>query len=103
MVATPVMTTTEAVAALAGKLLWPLAGSILALLVIPPKTRTEAARRGLVAFIGGHIGGPPLHEWLEISSGAENSGFALALAAFISWWVLGALPKVVGRIKSKDE
>lgn len=93
----------EALTTIAAKLFWPLLGSILALIVIPPKTRTEAYRRGTVSVIGGFIGGPPLREWLAISDTSQNAGFALAVAAFISWWVLGALPKVAGRISSKEE
>lgn len=92
----------ETVATIAAKLLWPFLGAILALIVIPPKTRTEAYRRGSVSVIGGFIGGPPLHEWLAISTTDQNAGFAFALAAFISWWVLGALPKVAKRL-NKDE
>jgi len=93
----------ETVATIAAKLLWPFIGSVLALIVIPPKTRTEAYRRGAVSLAGGFIGGPPLHEWLEIASTDQNSGFAIAIAAFISWWVLGALPKVAGRLSSKED
>lgn len=97
------MPVTETVATIAAKLFWPLLGAILALIVIPPKTRTEAYRRGTVSIIGGMIGGAPLREWMAIAETPQNAGFAFAVAAFISWWVLGALPKVAGRLNSKDE
>lgn len=96
------MPVTETVATIAAKLLWPFIGAVLALIVIPPKTRTEAYRRGAVSLVGGFVGGPPLHEWLAIANTDQNSGFALAIAAFISWWVLGALPKVAGRLNKEE-
>ncbi len=92
----------ETVATIAAKLFWPFLGAVLALIVIPPKTRTEAYRRGTVSVIGGFVGGPPLREWMEIASTAQNDGFAWVVAAFISWWVLGALPKVAGRLNKED-
>ena len=97
------MPVTETVATIAAKLFWPLLGAILALIVIPPKTRSEAYRRGTVSVIGGFIGGPPLREWMEIAATTQNDGFAFAVAAFISWWVLGALPKVAGRLNKDNE
>lgn len=93
----------ETVTTIAAKLLWPFLGAILALIVIPPKTRTEAIRRGTVSIISGAIGGPTLHEWMGISDTYQNIGFSLAMAAFVSWWMLGALPRLVGRISIKPD
>ena len=102
MVEAPVMPIPETVTAIAGKLFWPFLGAALALIVIPPKTRTEAYRRGAVSIAGGWIGGAPLHEWLAIADNAQNVGFSYAVAAFISWWVLGALPGLAKRLASKE-
>jgi hypothetical protein len=97
------MPVTEAAATLAAKFFWPFLGAILALIVIPPASRTEAYRRGSVSIIGGFIGGAPLREWLAISDTSQNAGFSLAVAAFISWWVLGALPSLAKKFASKDD
>lgn len=87
---------------IAAKLLWPFLGGILALLVIPPKTRSEAARRGAVSLIAGWIAGGTFHEWLGIANTPQNEGFAFSLAAFLSWWILGALPKLSARWLSRE-
>lgn len=97
MVAPPVID------AIAAKLLWPFLGAVLALLVIPPKTRGEAWRRGVVSMTAGWIGGGTLREWLNLTNTPQNEGFALALAAFLSWWILGALPKASTRWLSRDD
>ncbi len=85
------------------KILYPFLGSVIALLVIPPKTRSEVVRRGTVSVIAGYVSGPTLHEWMGIADTAHNAGFSLALAAFLSWWVLGALPRMAGRVVEKTE
>lgn len=89
--------------AIGAKLLWSFLGAILALLVIPPKTRGEAWRRGVVSIIAGWIAGGTLHEWLGLSNTPQNVGFAFALAAFLSWWILGALPRASMRWLTKDD
>ena len=92
----------ETIATIGAKLFWPFLGAILALIVIPPKTRTEAIRRGAASVIGGFVAGPTLHEWLGIADTTHNQSFALVLAAFVSWWILGVLPKIAARLASKD-
>lgn len=96
MVAPPV------ISVIATDLFWPFLGAALALLVIPPKTRSEAARRGVVSVVAGWTAGGTLHEWMGLTDTLQNRGFALALAAFLSWWILGALPKASTRWLSRD-
>lgn len=87
---------------IADNLLFPFIGAIIALLVIPPKTRSEAMRRGAVSMACGWVAGPTLHEWLGIAGNAHNAGFSKVLAAFLSWWILGALPKASTRWLNRD-
>lgn len=93
----------ETVTAIAAKVFWPFLGAVLALIVIPPKTRTEATKRGSVSVVSGFVGGPALHEWMGISDTVQNAGFSLAMAAFCAWWVLGAVPRFIGRISPKTD
>lgn len=91
----------ELAMALITKAVWSFVGGVIALIVIPPKTRGEALRRGVASVVAGAVSGITLREWLGISETADNIAFATALAAFVSWWILGALPRIAEAFASR--
>lgn len=67
-------------------------GAILALIFVPPKTRLEFYRRLAFAALVGFIVGEPLRtEYFHWPDSVENVIGAAAIAAFVSWFVSGAL------------
>jgi hypothetical protein len=79
------MITEVTIAKLAGA----FAGSVLALIFIPPKTLAGFFRRAVASLITGPIFSPITHAQFGWADTFEHHLAAAALTAFLSWWLLG--------------
>ncbi len=90
-------------ATLALKLLGAVAGAVLALVFLPPKTRTEFIRRAALSVIAGIIFGDPVHEWLKWPDTWQMNLAASAGTAMVSWFAAGAVVRVIASWKPSDK
>ena len=68
-----------------------LAGTILALIFIPPRSMAGLFRRAIFSLISGPVFGPIALDYLKWTDTMEHQIAAMASAAFISWWLAGAI------------
>lgn len=73
------------------KMFGAFSGSVIALIFILPKTRTEFVRRVSASLIVGPIASPVVLNWLEWPANFDNFVASAAIASFASWWLLGAV------------
>lgn len=73
------------------KLLGGLAGAILALVFLPPKTLAGFFRRSIASLITGPVFAPITHAQFGWADTWEMWLAAAALTAFISWYALGVI------------
>lgn len=79
------------------KLAGAVAGTILALVFIPPHTLAGFFRRSTASLICGPIFSPVLHSYLLWPNAWEHWLAAAALTSFLSWWLLGVVVSVAKR------
>lgn len=89
------MPTPEIVTGVLIKLAGAFAGSILALVFIPPKTRREFWRRGSGSLIMGMVFAPTALDWLKLTANIEGMITAACAAAFSAWWIMGLVIRVL--------
>jgi hypothetical protein len=77
------------------KIIGALAGAVLALVFIPPKTFTGFTRRMTASLIVGPIFSPVVHSYMLWPDKWEHHLAAAALTAFLSWWMLGVIINAV--------
>lgn len=89
------------------KILGAVAGAIMALVFIPPKTFNGLVRRTTASLIAGPIFSPVVHSYMTWQNTLEYWLAAAALTAFVSWWVLGvvvnAAKKIIGMKTDEHE
>ena len=85
----------EVGSALIAKIIGSAAGAILALVFVPPKTMRGFLRRGAAALISGPIFAPYVQSWAGFTADIDGMISAACLAAFASWWLMGALKRAV--------
>ena len=83
---------------IAAKALGSVAGTILALVFIVPKTVTGFIRRAVASLICGFVFGPSVHSYLAWPVVTEHVLAATALASFLGWWGMGAVVQVAKKI-----
>lgn len=88
------MLTESAIIKLAGA----LAGTVLALVFLPPRTLWGFFRRTVASLICGPIFAPIVQAYLAWPNEWEHILASAALAAFISWFVLGIIVSSAKRI-----
>lgn len=71
------------------------AGTIISLAVIPPKTRREARDRSISALFGGLAFPVLVRMKLGLQTDFEGLIASGAAAAFLTWWVAGAVVRLV--------
>jgi hypothetical protein len=75
-------------------------GAALGLVFMPPVSIRDAFRRLAFSIIAGwlfsDLMGDFLVGFLKLSSAAENPAVATALTAALSWWIFGAVVRVLG-------
>lgn len=87
----------EAGAAILLKLLGSVAGAVLALVFLLPRTRREGLRRFGGSVVAGVIFAPVVMHYGAWSATPDNVVAASGAAAFGSWWVMGALVRIAGK------
>lgn len=95
------MTDPEVLIGVALKSTGAFVGSIIAILFIPPKTRSEFVRRVAVALGTGVIFAVPAREWLGLTPDYEGLVAGACFAAIVGWWMLGMLQRVLSSWKPK--
>lgn len=76
---------------LIAKFVGAFAGSILALVFIPPKTLAGFFRRSVASLITGPIFCPVMHAQMGWADTWEYWTAAAAATSFLSWWLLGVI------------
>ena len=93
--------------AAAAKLLGTVAGAVLALVFLPPRTLWGFIRRLIIAVIFGPISAPFIAPHLltvtRIDQGFDLQVGSAAVGAFCSWWLLGAIHRIAERFGNKEE
>ncbi len=84
----------DALTALIFKGIGSLTGAIMALVFITPKTRAEAIRRLVTSIACGVIFEHIIRSYFAWPDDSENVIAAASAAAFISWWLMGAIVSV---------
>lgn len=80
------------------KALGSVAGTILALVFIVPKTVSGFIRRVVAGLICGYVFGPSVHAYLVWPAATEHVIASTALASFLGWWGMGAVMQVARKI-----
>ena len=79
-----------------------LAGAVLALVFVPPKTIHGFFQRLTIALVVGAVGSETLRvNYLGWPDSWDNIIAAHAITAFSSWWILGILKGIPERIAAK--
>lgn len=77
------------------RILGSIAGSVLALSLMPPRSIAGFVRRAVTSLIFGFIFAAPLREWLEWLPTSENTLASACAASFVSWWVMGSIIRII--------
>lgn len=85
------MPTPELVVGLLAKAIGAVSGAIMALAILPPRTVREFWKRLGVSTLGGIIGAPVVISYAEWEPTTEIAMASAAIAAFVSWWLGGAV------------
>ena len=85
----------EAATAMAVKFAGAVLGAALALTFQPPKTLEGAIRRLGLSIPAGMIFHPFLSDWLQWPRGTDEDFAAIVLTSAVSWWVFGAIVRVL--------
>ena len=83
--------------AIALRVLGAIAGTVLALVFLPPKTRTEFIRRASLSMICGIIFGDAVRDYLKWADLAQMDIASSAGTSMLSWPVVGAVIRVIGK------
>lgn len=74
----------------AAKIIGAVAGTILALVFIPPRTWRGFFQRTAAAMVFGIVFEPVARSWGGFDPSGEGIAAGSAAAAFASWWIMGA-------------
>lgn len=85
----------EITTALIIKVFGAVLGAALALVFVPPKTRAGFVRRLTAALICGTVFASYTRVWVGFDNSEEGLLSAACLTAFASWWLMGAIKRVV--------
>lgn len=93
----------ELATAMAIKLVASVFGAVLALIFQPPKTKPEFWTRTGFSIISGFIFGGQAREYLKWPPSMDTDIAATALTALLSWWIMGALVRLIDAWKGPQE
>lgn len=77
------------------KLVGAIAGTFLSLIFMLPRTMKEFLTRGGFTLVAGVIFAPQTAGYLGWAAGEETTLSSAAIAAFLSWWGLGAAARTI--------
>lgn len=83
------------------KLAGALGGAILALVFQPPKRLSEFVTRSVFSILSGLLFADAVHEYLKWGATWQMDLAAAALTSMLSWFVMGAVVRVVGKWTGK--
>ncbi len=84
---------------IAAKVVGATSGAFLALVFQPPKTLPEFITRGMFSIVSGIAFSSPVREYLKWMPTFETELASGALTALLSWWIMGAIVRIVGTWK----
>lgn len=90
------MISVEVATALAIKLLAAMSGAVLALIFQPPKTRSEFWTRAAFSIIAGVVFASQVRDYFKWPSTFETDLASGSITALLSWWIMGAVVRIVG-------
>lgn len=93
----------ELAAAMAIKLVASMCGAVLALIFQPPKTKAEFWTRTAFSIVSGFIFGGQTREYLKWPVTMDTDIAATCLTALLSWWIMGALVRLIEAWKGPGE
>lgn len=77
-------------------------GAVMALVFQPPKNRSEFVTRAVFSLIAGVVFSDPARDLLKWADTTQYQVAAAALSAMLSWWLMGAVVRIVGAWKPKE-
>ena len=77
------------------KIIGATSGSLLAVILIPPRSRREAARRLFASLVGGAIFASPARDVMSFAKDGDGLIAGACLAGFSIWWAGGALIRLI--------
>lgn len=77
-------------------------GAVMALVFQPPKNNADFWTRLGFSILAGILFSDPVRDWLKWPVTTENNMAAAGLTALLSWWLMGAVVRVVGAWKPKE-
>jgi hypothetical protein len=86
----------DVLAAIGLKLVAAFCGAILALIFQPPKSRVEFYTRAAFSVMSGIIWAGTIRSYLTWPLTWETEIAAGALTALLSWWLMGAVVRIIG-------
>lgn len=91
----------EDVASAIAKAVGAVLGSILALAFLPPNNMRDFVTRSVFSLISGFVFSDPVRVWLKWDADISMNMAAASLTALASWWVWGAVVRLIGAYKLK--
>ncbi len=73
------------------------AGAVLALTFQPPKTRAEFVTRVVFSILSGLLFGDVVREYFKWAETWQMVTAAGALTAMLSWFIMGAVTRIIGK------
>lgn len=87
----------DALQAISAKFAGSFLGAAMALIFLPPKTRTEFVRRFVLALLLGLIFAEAARNYLGWPDTIEMQVASGAGVAMLSWFVFGAVVRIIGK------
>lgn len=91
-----------ALAALLAKAGGSIAGTILALVFLPPKSLAEFVTRSVFSLLSGFIFADVVREYFKWIESWQMLLAAGAVTAMLSWFIMGSIVRVIGAWKPKE-
>ena len=88
-----------AILAIVAKFVGAASGTVLALVFQPPKTVADFVTRSIFSLISGLVFSSPVRDYFHWVPSLETELAAGALVAMLSWWIMGAVVRIVGAWK----
>jgi len=77
------------------KIIGASSGSLLAVILIPPRSRKEFGRRIISSIIGGIVFASPARDMVSFAKDGDGLLAGACLAGFSIWWAGGALIRII--------
>lgn len=87
------------------KILGSSAGTLLSLVFMLPRTIRDLFTRTIGSLVSGIVFAPQVIDYLnwDMPTAGETMVSAAALAAFTSWWMMGAITRIITVFKAPSE